>query len=146
MKKITLLLILLTTCLYAQDNRHEKIKALKTAFITEKLELTPSEAEKFWPIYNNYDEKMHNLRKKERKEIYTKLKDGIDTMSDKEANSLIDRGVALQNKEMEHRNELITKLRNVIPPKKVLKLRKVEDDFKRQLLEQYRKRKGEKEE
>jgi hypothetical protein len=35
--------------------RQEKIQALKIAFITQKLKLTPAEAEKFWPVYNQYN-------------------------------------------------------------------------------------------
>ncbi|HEY4208333.1 MAG TPA: hypothetical protein VGM31_16020 [Puia sp.] len=30
------------------------IQALKIAFITKRLNLSPEEAEKFWPIYNRY--------------------------------------------------------------------------------------------
>ena len=40
----------------------EKIKALKVAFITQKLQLSPSEAEKFWPVYNQYDNEITQLR------------------------------------------------------------------------------------
>jgi hypothetical protein len=48
--------------LKAQDNdraqRMEKIQALKVAFITQKLSLTPDEAQRFWPIYNRYETDM----------------------------------------------------------------------------------------
>ena len=43
--------------LHAQDDgkdKREKIQALKIAFITQKLELTTDEAQKFWPVYNEY--------------------------------------------------------------------------------------------
>lgn len=46
-----------------RNNQHaEKIQALKIAFITQKLELTSSEAEKFWPVYNQYEREVNNLR------------------------------------------------------------------------------------
>ncbi|HXD78941.1 MAG TPA: hypothetical protein VN616_14085 [Puia sp.] len=32
---------------------------MKTTFITTRLQLTPQEAEKFWPIYNQYDAEVH---------------------------------------------------------------------------------------
>ena len=32
----------------------EMIQAKKIAFFTEYLDLTPSEAEKFWPLYNSF--------------------------------------------------------------------------------------------
>ena len=42
--------------------RLEKIQALKIAYITQKLKLTPAEAEKFWPVYNQYTDGIKTLR------------------------------------------------------------------------------------
>ena len=38
------------------------MQALKIAFITQRLDLTSAEAEKFWPIYNEYEVEINNLR------------------------------------------------------------------------------------
>ena len=38
-----------------KENKKEKIEALKIAFITQKLELSADEAQKFWPVYNRYE-------------------------------------------------------------------------------------------
>ena len=35
-----------------KDKKFEKLKALKTGYISNELNLTSNEAEKFWPIYN----------------------------------------------------------------------------------------------
>jgi hypothetical protein len=62
------LLILLATfgsfsfAMAQKASGHEKIQALKVAFITQKLHLSPSEAEKFWPVYNQYDNEIRQLR------------------------------------------------------------------------------------
>jgi hypothetical protein len=48
------------------SQRGEKIKALKIAFITQKLQLTSAEAEKFWPVYNQYDNEIRQLRSNNR--------------------------------------------------------------------------------
>ena len=45
------------------DTRAEKIQSLKIAFITQKLQLTAGEAEKFWPVYNQYDNEIRSLPK-----------------------------------------------------------------------------------
>ncbi len=88
MKKFYLLLVLvsITAFVKAQDEavntekKQQGIDALKVAFISRELDLTPDEAQKFWPIYNQYakdlkntigrgndalerDEKVLNLRK-----------------------------------------------------------------------------------
>ena len=128
----------------AQDGKHEKIKKKKTAYITEKLSLTSSEAEKFWPIYNKYDEKFHDLRMKERNKIFQKLRDGLDKLNDNEANALIDASLSIESEELSLRKQLIAELRDVISSKKIIILKKTEDDFKRELLDRYRNSKGEK--
>ncbi len=138
MKKLIILLILFTATVQAQDGKHEKIKALKTAYITEQLALTPSEAEKFWPIYNSYYEKFHALRQKERTEIYQKLREGLDNLTESAANDLIDKNLAIEASELELRKHMTAELRKVISPKKIISLKKAEDDFKRELFDRYK--------
>src|SRR5690606_11850367 len=41
----------------------EKIEAAKIALITERLELTPEQAEKFWPIYREYGKQRQEIRR-----------------------------------------------------------------------------------
>jgi hypothetical protein len=118
MKKIILALLILSSGAYAQSGKHEKIKALKTAYITEKLALTPKEAEAFWPVYNHFDDKLHDLRKQQRSEIFKKLRGGIENLSDAEANALIDKGLSLESQQLELQKQMITGLRKVISPKK----------------------------
>ncbi len=43
-------------------NGRERIQVLKIAFINEKLHLTAAEAQKFWPVYNQYDNEIMQLR------------------------------------------------------------------------------------
>lgn len=64
MKKYLLILFVMVASFFsvtakAQDG--EKIKALKIAFITQKLQLTPEEAQKFWPIYDQYEREISGL-------------------------------------------------------------------------------------
>ncbi|MBI3883020.1 MAG: hypothetical protein HY305_02065 [Sphingobacteriales bacterium] len=90
MKKIYFLLLLTIAVVSANaqgefdqgNTREQKIEALKVAFISRELDLTPDEAQKFWPVYNQYakeiratvkedngdvlerDEKVLNIRKR----------------------------------------------------------------------------------
>ncbi|HEA30614.1 MAG TPA: hypothetical protein ENH91_11565, partial [Leeuwenhoekiella sp.] len=77
---------------FAQDgDKHERIKALKVSFITDKLELTPTQAEKFWPIYNTYDSQIHDLRHQEKQLFREKYsRDGVkNELSEAESEKLI---------------------------------------------------------
>lgn len=66
---ITLFFLSGFTQLKAQDDPEEnsKIEALKIAFISKKLDLSPDEAQKFWPVYNQYFKEMRQALK-DRKE------------------------------------------------------------------------------
>ena len=44
------------------ETRGERVEALKIAFITQKLQLTPDEAQKFWPVYNQYENEIRSLQ------------------------------------------------------------------------------------
>jgi hypothetical protein len=106
MKKLYIIFTFLTVSLFAEaqeeqpqvadQKQQEKIEALKVAFITKELDLTPDEAQKFWPVYNQYskelkstfkdnqdvidrDEKVVNLRKRYRDQ-FTKVL-GADRMN-----------------------------------------------------------------
>jgi hypothetical protein len=63
MKKYLLILIIILGSLLVTKAQvpGEKIQSLKIAFITQKLQLTPVEAQKFWPIYNEYDNEIRGI-------------------------------------------------------------------------------------
>ena len=65
LRKIILIGILITTTTFYGQRRpdREKIKTLKVAFITERLDLSSSEAETFWPAYNAHQKQMNSFRK-----------------------------------------------------------------------------------
>ncbi len=138
MKKIITILFFISAGLFAQPDRHEKIRTLKIAYITQELSLTSSEAEKFWPVYNDHDFKITELRRSERRDVGSKLRDGLDTLTNEDANALIDKWLQIESETLKLQQELVLNLRKVLPPKKIIRLRKAEDDFKRRLLERYK--------
>jgi len=140
MKKllITLLFVALTINAFGQrQKRQERIQALKIAFITDKLELSKSEAEKFWPVYNAIEGKKDQLRK----EAKTLRKDlDFDTLSEAEANKLVTDMLGLENRKHNLQVKQVNDLLKVIPAKKIILLRVVEEQFKKQMLEELKKR------
>ncbi len=149
MKKNTLILITLFFMSFYvnaqktsnKQNRGEKIKALKIAFITEELNLTSNEAEKFWPVYNKYDEILHRLERVERYKIKTKIKKlgGVSSLSEKEAKSLINKLSSLEIEAHKTKVKYNKELEKVLSFKKILKLKNAERDFVRKLMRRYKK-------
>lgn len=140
----TLILSLFVLCMslntYAQPDRREKIKALKVSFITERLDLTENEAQKFWPIYNTHEEKTSKIKHKELRSIGRKIKENASTLTDAESLILLDKLAAAEKKLYDANSQLIDKLKEIISPKKIILLRAAEEDFKRKLFEEYRKK------
>lgn len=138
---ITVLLLLCSITFYSQETKKEKIKTLKIASITKDLNLSSSEAEKFWPVYNSFDEKQFNLRMIKMRKVKQDLRSKpIENLSDAEANALLNQIDNLEDEAYQNRKKLIIELRKIISPVKILKLKQAEDDFNKSLLKQYRNR------
>ena len=142
---LMLLLTLLSCGLFAQETglRHKKeqIKALKVAFITEKVQLSPDEAEKFWPVYNAFDDKQFELRREKMDALKHKLDEKeLLRMSDKEASAILSQMDNTETEIYQLRRKLSADLKPIIGPLKILKLKKAEEDFNRKLLQQFKKK------
>jgi len=150
MKKYPVLIVLLLAIslnAFAQGGRfkqkREQIKSLKIAFITDKLQLTSAEAEKFWPLYNTFDEKQQDLRhEKLRSIVDRKDEDAIDKLSEKDASNLLLQIESTEDELYQSRKKFMTSLKGVLPSVKIIKLKKAEEDFNRKLLKQYREKGG----
>lgn len=114
--------------------KREKIEALRIAFITQQLDLTTQEAQVFWPVYNEYLDKLETLRKNF-KQQYNKTTD-FNFKTDKEAEAYINAEINMKQKEAEYFKEYYEKIKKVLPLKKVAQLRRAEEDFKKELLHQ----------
>lgn len=144
MKKtvITLLFVALTFAGFAQKKeKHERIKALKIALITEKLELTETEAQKFWPIYNAYETEADMLRINTREKCHN-----LDpkSITESEAKIVLNDLLAFENEKQQLKSDLVESLLTAIPAKKIILLKFVEEQFKRQMLDELKKRRDKK--
>lgn len=141
-KTILIILFLLSIPSFAQQgmsDKKEQIKALKVGFITNELSLTTEEAAKFWPIYNAYDDKQFELRHQKMKIYKAQMDDeALDKMSEKEAAALLAQMESNENELTQLRKKFNANLKGILPAKKILKLKKAEDNFNRKLLQQYR--------
>ncbi len=113
----------------------EEFKAQRVAMITRELNLTPSEAEKFWPIYNEYLSKRDAILQDRCMNIY---RIGVDSLSDKEAEKLADDNIIKEQKLVDLKKEYNQKFKSVLPGKKLLKLYMIERDFKREMMKDIR--------
>jgi len=123
-----------------KSQKYEKIESQRIAFITQELNLTPDEAKVFWPVYNEYDAKRHELRK-----TYKNANDldkaELDKITEKEALQILDTQLIEAQKLLDLRKEYNIKFKSVLPAVKVLKLYDAEREFQKMLIDRLRQHK-----
>jgi Spy/CpxP family protein refolding chaperone len=141
-KIVLIILFFVSIHTFAQPpmgDKKDQIKSLKVGYITNELALTTEEASKFWPIYNDFDDKQFELKNQKMKAFKARMDDdSLNKMSEKEASSLLAQMESTEDELYQLRKKFISNLKGVLPATKIIKLKKAEDDFKRKLLQQYR--------
>ena len=143
MKKISLLILFILSIsnfLIAQKANHnrvqakEKLEAQRIAFITNKLELSPEEAQTFWPIYNEYKQNQKALKK-----TIIKPKKLMDA-TDKEIEEYLTKSLDLEEKQIDLKRQYYQKLKGAISVKKIAKLIITERAFTKMVLKRMNER------
>ena len=136
MKRLMISLILAATFIYADAGNRcdwkEKMMSERVAFLTMEMNLTPEEAQVFWPVYNQIngekDEAIHNVFK-----AYKALDEAIKTeKSEKEISRLLDAYLSAKAAQSEFEKKADEQFRKVLPVSKVAKLYLGEEKFRRQ--------------
>jgi len=125
--------------LYAQQQeRGERIHSLRVAFITDKLQLTPDESEKFWPVYNQYEAELKRIRQK------YKGDQDLSIMSDEEVErSLTDR-FEMEEQIIKLKRDYFQRMKSFLAVRKIALLQRSEQEFNRELLKRIQEVRGKK--
>jgi DNA repair exonuclease SbcCD ATPase subunit len=132
---LTIAILAGTMTIHAQPGkRKEQIRAYKIAFITERLQLTPDEAEKFWPLYNEFEAAQQEVRE-EMESRFGGPPPRVENMSDEELDEMIRQHIGNEKRMADLKMEYYDKFREVISVRKVFQLYQSEGEFRRKLLE-----------
>jgi hypothetical protein len=121
----------------AQNTALEKLNAYKIAFFTRSLNLTTQEAEKFWPVYNEFQDKRTQIQQ-ERSQLNRRINQTAMTMSDSQRSEAGDNLIALEVREANLSLEYHKKFKEILSPAKVLRLYQAENQYRQQLLNELR--------
>jgi enoyl reductase-like protein len=122
-------------------SKRENIESMKIAHLTKKLNLTPDEAQKFWPVFNQFSSELDAVKSK-RKKVIRNTKEDFDQLSDKDVEKVVDGDLVFRQQELDIVKKYHNQFKQVLPIKKVAMLYRAEDDFKRELLEKIKERRG----
>ena len=146
MKRILIVLtfiafIVSQNSIFAQDKTHqdrwEKYHSEKVAFLTNKLDLTPGEAEKFWPVYNQLEKERSQIQR-ERRGLERQVNEASENLTDPEIIKLTREFAGNMEKDCHLGTEYNEKFLKILPPRKVLILYKAEGEFRMYMFRKFR--------
>ncbi|MCD4832244.1 MAG: hypothetical protein K8R31_00465 [Bacteroidales bacterium] len=135
-------LMVFTISLNAQEtqsksDKEQEFKSQKIAFFTDKIGLTPEEAQIFWPVYNDYWAKKNKIIAN-RKEKMTYFADHSENMSNDEMIKYADQYIRYEMELAELLDEYHKKFKEILPINKVMKIYLADYEFKTYLLKKIR--------
>jgi hypothetical protein len=114
------------------ETRKDYLKSQKVAYFSNNIGFTSKEAERFWPVYNEYSDKLDLLRYEQRKVLNQLSK--FEMMTEKNVKALLDTYVNSCVQESALFQEYYKKFCVILPPSKVVRLYQAEDEFRQMLL------------
>ncbi|WP_421752941.1 hypothetical protein [Croceimicrobium sp.] len=127
----------------AQPEDFKKVEAYKTKFITEELDLSPEEAQKFWPVYNEYNKKLHELHQKRMEGMSRReVRDKWDDLDDATLEKIALEELQNQKKIAELKLEYYDKFKAALGTRKAATFYRIEIEFHRHLMETLGRRRG----
>jgi hypothetical protein len=137
MKRIVLFLVIIILCPVsrsaAQNPNLEKLNSYKIGFFTKRLNLNPEEAEKFWPVYNEYQNQRNQLQLEKMKLNRTFNQNGSN-LDNRQLEEIGDKYVDCIVQESTLAITFHKKLKTVLTPAKVITYYQAENQYKIQLL------------
>lgn len=146
---VAALLVALTAPAWAQDEldlppqmdpkARERVEAARIALISNRLGLTPDQAEKFWPVYREFAMKRTEMRQE-----FRRAQQGLDPKNPDPAKQqeLINLGLQIKQRELDLEKDYSGRILRVISAQQMISLRKAEQDFRQLILNQLQQRRA----
>ncbi|MEM6967347.1 MAG: hypothetical protein AAF573_21465 [Bacteroidota bacterium] len=120
-----------------REARRQQLEAQRVAFITKKLELTPKEAEIFWPIYNQYQEDKEATNKK------YKHKKQLENMTDAELETHLLNTFKRDQEILDLKKAFFNEMKQKLSVRKLAMLTVAEKEFRTSILDVWRQKRRE---
>jgi len=134
-----IILLVISASMFAQNTEasrvkqgKQRIKAQRVAFITERIDLTPEEAEKFWPMYNQFENEKLVVQKK------YKRQEKLVNMTDEELKKHMSNTFARDQELLDLKKSYYQKFEKIIPIKKLAMFQVAEREFKRNIVNKFK--------
>jgi hypothetical protein len=109
----------------------EKVKADKKLVVAANMQLTESEAQAFWPVYDAYQKDLQAINDRTGK-LITDYADAWNKgpVTDETANKLADEALAIDDAELALKRSYLPKLKKALPAAKVARYLQIENKIR----------------
>ncbi len=145
MKRVVIIIVVLASSFlgWAQKqvpngNAKSKLKAARIAMITERLNLNPAQAEKFWPLYNQFAQERRAMQQQ-----MLQTRKGLDmqNLTEEQSKKLVQAHQKFKQDKLDLENKYVNRINDVISARQMVALKKAEDDFRKMILNRLEQRK-----
>jgi hypothetical protein len=110
---------------------HEKLKADKKLIVAKYMELTESEAKKFWPVYEDYQKDLQKINERLLSLLQSYAADyRNNSLTDEKARKLLDEWIAIENDDAKRRSSFVPKVTKALPAKKAARYLQIENEYR----------------
>ena len=119
------------TPVHNMESLHAKLKADKKSMVTQYMALTASEAKKFWPVYEEYQQDLHKIDQRLLHLLQSYAADyKNNSLTDEKAQKPLDEWIALDNDDAKRRASHVPKVMKALPPKKAARYLQIENEYR----------------
>jgi hypothetical protein len=110
---------------------HAKLKADKKVIVAQYMELTESEAKKFWPVYDEYQKDLRTSNDRLLRLLESYAADyKNNSLTDEKAKKLLDEWIAIEQDEGKRRSAFAPKVLQTLPAKKAARYLQIENEYR----------------
>jgi hypothetical protein len=110
---------------------HEKLKADKKLIVAKYMELTESEAKRFWPVYEDYQNDLQKINERLLNMLQSYAADYRNqSLTDEKAKQLLDEWIAIDNDDAKRRASYVPKVLKALPAKKAARYLQIENEYR----------------
>ncbi|MBB4601515.1 Spy/CpxP family protein refolding chaperone [Hymenobacter luteus] len=138
---VLVLLAVVPALSFAQTGRADRLSQLenaKIAYLTDKISLTQDQAQKFWPVYNDFTTKRRDLNRRMRQLRIA----SPEALTDQQIRENLTQALALRQQEVKLETDYFEKFQKVLSIRQVGQLYAAERDFTREVIKRVADRRG----
>ena len=113
------------------QTQHEKLKADKRTIVAGYMNLSDAEAQRFWPVYDEYQDALQQINQRLLSMLQTYAADyQNNSLTDDKAKTLLDEWIAIDSDDAKRRATFAPKVLKVLPPKKAARYLQIENEYR----------------